>query len=295
MGFYCIKQQDIIFWLDKMSAKLLSKFPGLKPFREKVLIASLNTAAREQQLVDLAQELEKIVPDITFQYSCFNVDSPYIYKKVRYQHAFQISLVDKIIQELNNPFVVDIGDSCGTHLQYIKGLYDKKGIKTLSVNLDLNAVKRIKAKGLNAIHSRAEDLEKYNVKADIFLCFETLEHLMDPCHFLQYLSSKTKVKYLIITVPFLRKSRVGLRYIRNDKKEIVCAENTHIFELSPQDWKLITKHSGWGIVEEKIYLQYPRKSLLKMTKIHWKRFDFEGFYGMVLKRDDSWSSLYQDW
>ena len=278
-----------------MSAKLLSKFPGLKPLREKILIASLNRAVREQQLADLALGLERIVPDITYQYSCFNVDKPYIYKKVRYQHAFQISLLDKIIHELNNPFIVDIGDSCGTHLQYLKGLYHNKGIKTLSVNMDVNAVKRIKAKGLDAIHSRVEDLESYNVKADIFLCFETLEHLMDPCHFLWDLSSKTKVKYLIITVPFLRKSRVGLRYIRNAKNEAACAENTHIFELNPEDWKLIAKHSGWNIVEEKIYFQYPRKSFLRFTKIYWKKFDFEGFYGIVLKRDDSWSSLYKDW
>jgi 2-polyprenyl-3-methyl-5-hydroxy-6-metoxy-1,4-benzoquinol methylase len=278
-----------------MSVKLLSQFPGLKLLRKKILIASLNRAIREQHLADLALELERIVPDITFQYSCFNVDTPYIYKKVRYQHAFQISLVDNIIYELNSPFIVDIGDSCGTHLQYLKNLYHDKGIKTLSINLDGNAVKKIKAKGLDAIHSRAEDLESYNVKADIFLCFETLEHLMDPCHFLRNLSSKTKVKYLIITVPFLRKSRVGLRYIRNAKNGSVCAENTHIFELNPEDWKLIAKHSGWDIVEEKTYLQYPRKSFLKLTKIHWKKFDFEGFYGMVLKRDNSWSSRYQDW
>lgn len=278
-----------------MRTKLLSKIPGLKVLREKVLTDSLNSAAREQQLSDLAKGLEKIVPDITFQYSCFNIDTPFIYKKVRYQHAFQISLVDKIIHELDRPFVVDIGDSCGTHLQYLNGLYHNKGIKTLSVNLDENAVKRIRAKGLDAIHSRAEDLESYNVNADIFLCFETLEHLMDPCHFLRDLSSKTNAKYLVITVPFLRKSRVGLRYIRNTYNKKVCAENTHIFELNPEDWKLIAKHSGWNIVEEKTYFQYPRKSLLRFTKIYWKKFDFEGFYGIVLKRDDSWSSLYQDW
>jgi len=278
-----------------MSAKLLSKLPGFKALCEKVLIASLNKAVREQYLADLAQELEKFVPDITFQYSCFNIDTPYIYTKVRSQHAFQISLVDKIIREFNNPLIVDIGDSCGTHLQYLNGLYHNKGIKTLSVNLDINAVKKIKEKGLDAIHSRAEDLESYNVNADIFLCFETLEHLMDPCHFLRDLSSKTKAKYLIVTVPFLRQSRVGLRYIRNTGNKAICAENTHIFEFSPKDWKLIARHSGWDIVKEQIYLQYPRKSLLRLTKLYWKRFDFEGFYGIILKRDDSWSSLYQDW
>jgi hypothetical protein len=275
--------------------KFLSKLLGLKALCQKVLTVSLKKAIREQHLSGLTEELEKIVGDITFQYSSFKVETPYTYRKVRGQHAFQISLVDKIIHEFRAPVVVDIGDSSGTHVQYLNGLYRSKGIKTLSVNLDINAVKKIKEKGLDAIHSRAEDLENYNVDADIFLCFETLEHLMDPCHFLRDLSSKTKATYLVVTVPFLRQSRVGFGHIRNFCNKAVCAENTHVFELSPEDWKLIARHSGWGIVEENYYFQYPRYSVWRVAKPLWKKFDFEGFYGIILTRDDTWSSRYQDW
>ena len=142
---------------------------------------------------------------------------------------------------------------------------------------------------------RAEELHKHNIFADIFLCFEVLEHMMNPCRFLYDLSSKTNVKYMIVTVPYLKNSRVGLKHIRRNRKEIVYAENTHIFELSPGDWKLITKHAGWEIVMKKIYFQYPKKSFFRLTKCLWRNFDFEGFYGMILKRDNSWSSLYMDW
>ena len=36
---------------------------------------------------------------------------------------------------------------------------------------------------------------------------------------------------------------------------------------------------------------------LKGTKLdmHSKPNDYEGFYGVILKRDDSWSSLYNGW
>jgi len=263
---------------------------------ELIYEKSLDIAAKEQGLKVLIDKLRKEVPDIRYQYSKFEVNNQYLETKVRNLHAFQISLFNNVIDEFENPVIVDIGDSAGTHLQYINGLYSKnKNIRSLSVNLDPEAVKRVKEKGLEAIQSRVEDLQNYNINADLILCFETLEHLMNPCCFLYELMKNTNVKYLVITVPYLKRSRVGLRHIRREKGDIVQAENTHIFELSPEDWKLILRHSGWDIVKEDIFLQYPRKSPYRFTKLLWRKYDFEGFYGLILKRDNTWSSRYLDW
>lgn len=261
-----------------------------------IWLKSLTAAAKEQGLKELADKLQGVVPDIKNHYTTHKLDNAYYQTKVRYQHAFQMSLIDKVIKDFDNSVIVDIGDSAGTHSQYIIGFYSgNKNIKCLSVNSDIKAIEKIREKGLNAIHAKAEDVDSYNSKVDIFLCFQTLEHLMDPCNFLYRLSSKTTAKYLIVTVPYLKKSRVGLSYVRKQNEGCVAAENTHIFEFSPGDWKLVLKHSGWNIVDEKIYLQYPRRSLFRLTKPLWKKLDFEGFYGMVLKRDDTWSSQYLDW
>jgi len=263
-----------------------------------VLRRSIKKASKEQGLDIFTDKLSEIVPDIINQYSSFNIDNPYLRVKVRSQHAFQISLVNEIIKEFEKLTIVDIGDSAGTHLQYIKGLYSKnKKMRCLSVNLDDKAVERIRRKGLEAVNTRAENLKDYNINADIFLCFETLEHLMNPCHFLYELSTKTNAKYLILTVPYVQNSRVGLHHIRRGEVGLkkASAENTHIFELRPEDWKLLIKHSGWKIAQERIYLQYPRRGFLRITKTYWKRSDFEGFYGLVLLRDNIWSSMYMDW
>ena len=261
-----------------------------------LLKKSLERAAREQRLCELRKKLKEIVPEITNQYSSFKIDNPYLEINVRNLHAFQISLVNTIIGEFEKPVIVDIGDSAGTHLQYIIGLNpENKSINCLSVNMDQKAVDRITNKGLNAVCARAEELQKYNVNADMLLCFEMLEHLMNPCYFLHELSSKTNAKYLIITVPYLKKSRIGLHHIRNTTENKVFAENTHIFELNPEDWKLLIKHSGWKVVQEKFYLQYPKRGILYFTKPLWKRFDFEGFYGLIVKKDDAWSAKYSDW
>lgn len=270
--------------------------PFLRKILESVMKISIAKASKQQGLQNLADKLAEIVPDITDQYSLFKVDNPYTTVNVRNEHAFQISLVNEIIGEFDKLTIVDIGDSAGTHLQYIMGLHSKNQIiQCLSVNLDAQAVEKIKQKGLEAVNARAEDLHKYNIDADIFLCFETLEHLMNPCHFLHDLSTKTTAKYMIITVPYLQNSRVGLHHIRGGGGKEVYAENTHIFELSPEDWKLLVRHSGWSIAQERIYLQYPKRGLFRFTKALWRQFDFEGFYGMILTKDDTWSSRYMDW
>lgn len=257
---------------------------------------SLKSAAKEQKLDGLVKRLEELVPDISEQYSSFKIKGTFTNIKVRNMHAFQMSLIDRVINEFEKPVIVDIGDSSGTHLEYISRLYSKnKTIKCLGVNLDVKAIERIRGKGFEAIHARAEELHKQNVNGDVFLCFEILEHMTDPCKFLYDLSSKTNAKYLIASVPYLKKSRVGLHHIRAGRKDKVNAENTHILELSPENWKLVARHAGWKVVEDKIYFQYPKWSVWRVAKPLWKKLDFEGFYGIVLERDDSWSSLYQDW
>jgi 2-polyprenyl-3-methyl-5-hydroxy-6-metoxy-1,4-benzoquinol methylase len=268
--------------------------PFLREILQSVMKTSIEKASKEQGLKSLSDKLTKIVPDITEQYSTFKVDNPYAEVKVRNQHAFQIVLANEVVSEFEKPTIVDIGDSAGTHLQYIMGLYPQK-MQCLSVNLDAQAVEKIKQKGLEAVNARAEDLHKYNIDANIFLCFEMLEHLMNPCHFMHELSTKTNAKYMVITVPYLKNSRVGLHHIRGGGVRDVYAENTHIFELSPKDWKLLVRHSGWNVAQERIYLQYPKRGFLWITKALWRRFDFEGFYGMILTKDNTWSSKYMDW
>lgn len=277
-----------------LSPRILKK---LKKLYEDIQTISLKKAVQEQGLKDIYEKLCKIVPDISSQYSTFEINTPYLETKVRSQHAFQISLVSKTLDilDLNKEklTIVDIGDSSGTHIMYLQGLYGE--FNSLSVNLDEKAVEKIKSKGLNALCARAEDLESYDISADLFLSFEMIEHLFNPIDFLHSMAEKTSCKAFVVTVPYLATSRVGLHHIRQNNKKPVEAENTHIFELSPYDWRLIFKHSGWAIKYDRIYLQYPKRSWLRITKNIWKKNDFEGFYGAILTRDNTWSKLYKSW
>jgi hypothetical protein len=266
-------------------------------------LASIRSAAREQHLDRLAKRLDEIIPDLTSQYTTFSVDNDFLKTKVRTLHAFQINLVIKAISYIppkDSLYLVDIGDSSGNHLIYLNAFLENdvrfsfNRPKTLSINLDPNAVEKIASKGIAVKLCRAEDLyENYKIKADLIMSFEMLEHLYDPLSFLNNLSKKSVSEYFVLTVPYLSQSRVGLDHIRHGRQKLVYPENTHIFELSPDDWKLLFQHAGWKILNEAIYRQYPRRSLWGLMKLLWKKLDFEGFYGVILKRDRIWAELYQ--
>ena len=266
-----------------------------------LLELSLNMAVKSQGLYELAHRIKKIVPDISNQYTTFKIEGSYLETKVRVQHAFQLSLAQRAIEltgkKSREITIVDIGDSSGTHLTYLNSLYGE--INALSVNLDPVAVQKIKDKGLRAIESRAELLHNhpdFSGDVDIFLSYEMLEHLLNPIDFLHQMSLQTQCQFFVITVPYLTKSRVGLHQIRNVKNTSdFNAERTHVFELSPFDWNLIFRFSGWKIVYSQRYTQYPGKLPGNLLKYLWRKIDFDGFYGVILQKDDSISSKYKDW
>ena len=275
----------------------------------KMFEYSLNSASKEQGLNKIKIELEQIIPDLSEQYTSINVEGGYIMNKLRSQHAFQVMLAQEAISLLSdskrgNPTIVDIGDSSGTHLSYLNSI-GGGNIRAISVNLDPVAVEKIKKKGFEAIESRAELLHEhrdFEGSADIFLSYEMVEHLLDPVSFLHAMATKSRCGYFVVTIPYLNRSRIGLHYIRQIDKGTVLdrevnAETTHIFELSPDDWDLIFRFSGWKIVKSVRYTQYPKNklNLLSLMRYVWRKLDFDGFYGVILEKDDSISKRYQDW
>ncbi len=276
----------------------------------KILVKALQASNRERKENLLKQSLINLVPDISNQYSNFTVspNDEYLTEKVRTLHAFQISTLLSVVDLFSKEFpsnspvnVVDIGDSAGTHLRYLAGIRDglllKTPINSLSVNIDQEAVNRIRAKGLQAICCRAEELEQQpeGLTADIFMMFETLEHLINPIGFLETLSRKSNCSFFVVTIPYVYQSRIGLHQLRQGSSMVSNPENTHIFELAPADWKLLFKFSGWDVVFEDIYTQYPRFGFLRLTQPIWARLDFPGFYAVVLRRNPLNLQCYAGW
>ncbi|NEP79448.1 MAG: class I SAM-dependent methyltransferase [Okeania sp. SIO3B3] len=298
---------DNFYWLMYKGVNPNSKLSELEAFLLKFIYPianwSIKQIIKQEKTRSLIESLQKTVPDISEQ------ETHYTYKgvieeKERAVQAFQCQFLLEIMskasfQDKEIFTLVDIGDSSGTHCLYFSELLkDKvKKIETISVNLDPKAIEKIKSRGLKAILCRAEDLDLGSKSTDLFTSFQMLEHLHDPVMFLRRLAKKSKGNYLFVTVPYFEKSRVGLHRIRNNLKEPVSAEETHIFELSPEDWNLLFIHSGWKPIFSKKHYHYPRNLpvVSLFLKYFWRILDFEGYWGIFLEKDLEISNYYQDW
>lgn len=284
-----------------MTHLLLSQFRSkLRSTVQTLMRKAILVAGREQNLLEMYAALEEWVPDIGDERSNYAVNTDYLRASFRMLDAFQMQLALSAISSSaeNQPLhVLDIGDSGGRHQLYLRHLLAGRQVNSLSVNLDERAVARIKAKGLSALCARAEDICAYGTHTDLALCFEMLEHLTDPVRFLYALSSGGKVGRLIVTVPFVRRSRVALDHLRRGiaPTERVHAENVHIFEFNPDDWELLFRHSGWRTRVKHVYLQYPKRHLLGVMRPVFSRIGHEGFVGFILEPDSSYSNIYLDW
>ena len=125
----------------------------LKKLFYRLAVASLSSTNKQAGRLGLVEKITAIVPNISDQFSTWTVEmkNTYDVTKIRSIHAFQVSLalfaLGKISNEVTKSVlsVVDIGDSSGTHVRYLKELYsdsNNKRAEFISVNLDSDAVEK---------------------------------------------------------------------------------------------------------------------------------------------------------
>lgn len=266
--------------------------------------ASLRAAIKSQNLEPVCDRLRKIVPDLRGQYTIAFDEAEYRRYweiKMRGLHAWQTMMALNALARIGRGglMLADIGDSSGNHGLYIKALAPMGQVdRVVSVNLDPVAVEKVRAKGGEAVLSRAEDLDLAGIRPDLFLSFETIEHLTDPVRFLHALAEKGSADWMLVTVPYRRMSRFGgahLRLPENALPDVMSAEEVHVYEFSPEDWSLLSRFAGWRPVHASLYRQYPPRLPFRLTAPLWRALDFEGFFGMILIRDLSLARRYTAW
>jgi len=192
----------------------------------------------------------------------------------------------------------DIGDSDGSLQLLLRELLGAEKLSSVGINLQESAVAKIRARGLEGIRADAALLAERGACYDIVSVFETLEHLPDPIGFLKGIGPVVNER-LIVSVPFIRRSRVGLAHIPGggpgkwpeEKKPTI--ENVHIFELSRQDWRKVFWHSGWRVTAEWELMMYPFHGWQRLVlQPFWRAISFEGFWFALLCKDDRHAARY---
>lgn len=242
-----------------------------------------------------------LFPDFKHHYS-FAVESKEVENRIRLlvvaETFFVKKEIDKIITAQDKCTYADVGDSDGSVRLLLKKYFGGEKLSSVGVNLQASTVEKIRKKGLDAICADALSLGDRGIHYDIVSLFETLEHLLNPIGFLNSIR-KIVNKTLVISVPFIRHSRVGLSYLSDrwfkewPKDMKATIENTHIFELSPLDWKKIFLHTGWKVDNEWNLMMFPSNKMSRLIlEPFWRVVSFEGFWFVSLFKDNKYSSRY---
>jgi len=240
----------------------------------------------------------KILPKLEDHYATVKLSGENLLR-VRMLICAQAIFVKRIINQFENlgakiESYVDIGDSDGSTRMLLEKSINNQGVKSLGINIQKKAVELIRKNSLEAECMDAMDLNAQTRKFDLVFVFETLEHLPNPIGFLENMQDVVN-KRLIISVPLIVNSRVGLRYLTGKWTygEIPTIANNHIYELSPKDWTKLFWHTGWRVDHEWKVRQFPKRGLLKMLMQYaWRKISFEGFYFVSLVKDSKYSSQY---
>ena len=273
-----------------------------KIFREKffnpISISAVHKLINnDENLKPLWKESMRLIPDFNEHFSS-PLNSEEAEKRVRLlvvkETDYTKEEIYNILKTKKQCTFAGVGDSDGSVRLLLHEIFSAKQLVSTGINLQQEAVKKIKKQGLDAICADAIKLGQQGVNYDIVSVFETLEHLSDPIGFLKGLKDVVNEK-LIISVPCVRKSRVRLSYIngRWPKNKKVTKENTHIFEFSPKDWEKIFLHSGWKIEKQDRLLCYYPKSISRIIlQPYWNYVSYDSFWFVTLVKDYTYSSQY---
>lgn len=236
-----------------------------------------------------------VLPSLYDHFSTGAIDEEIEYRirfLVTAESAYMEEEILSLIEEKGSCRYADIGDSDGSVRLILEKKIDHPGIETLGVNLQKEAIRKIEEKGLKGLYLDCMHLDKTGHSFDIISVFEVLEHLNDPIGFLSKIHNVSE--RVSISVPYIRKSRISCLYVTEKwppgRKANI--ESVHIFELSPEDWEKLFKHSGWKIVRQKKVLQYAKSFPLNLMKYIWRYISFEGFWFVTLVKDLTYSNIY---
>ena len=126
--------------------------------------------------------MEYILIRMETYYNKFNEDKRLTHRHGIIEFNTTIKYIDKILKNMNNPKIIDVGAGCGKYSIYLsdKG-YDVTAIELVKHNL---MTLKSKNKNVKAYQGNALNLSKFKDNSfDMVLLFGPLYHLIIHCYF----------------------------------------------------------------------------------------------------------------
>lgn len=157
------------------------------------------------------------------------LETRYLQEVNRYFHARLVQLIyDRLGPELSSLSFLDVGDTDGLILKHL-------GKQRLALNNSSKACEQIRRNGVEAQRGDGQTLPFKDKSFDVVLCFETLEHVLNPCLLLDELARVARRK-VYVSIPGVRETLVHAR-IRGSR-----VGEFHVVEFCERDFRSLLTH-----------------------------------------------------
>jgi hypothetical protein len=157
------------------------------------------------------------------------LEARHLQEVTRYFHARRVQLItDRLGPELSSLSFLDVGDSDGLILKHL-------GKKGLGFNNSPKACEQIRGNGVEAQEGDGQRLPFPDRSFDVVQCFETLEHVTNPCGLLEELARVARRK-VFVSIPGIQTTLVHPRI----KGSRIGEE--HIIEFCEADFRALLTH-----------------------------------------------------
>lgn len=157
------------------------------------------------------------------------LDARYLQEVTRYFHARRVQrITERLGAELPSLTFLDVGDTDGMILKHL-------GKKGLGFNNSPKACEQIRRNGVEAQQGDGQRLPFPDGAFDVVMCFETLEHVPNPCQLLEELARVARRK-VYLSIPGVLSTLVHTRIKGSRLGE------EHVIEFDETDFRALLTH-----------------------------------------------------
>jgi SAM-dependent methyltransferase len=127
--------------------------------------------------------------------------------------------------------------------------------KKIGVNVLDVCVEQLNKQGITGIKTDGQHMPLADDEADLVICFQTLEHTLNPILFLNELGRITK-KRLLLSIPWVSKTNIRARWYGMPEPGDQPELEFHVFEFDEDDFRKVLSYTDFEIVTYQKLINY---------------------------------------
>ena len=215
----------------------------IKEIGKKILFGVLNRSL-EKRIKEIGNL--RLVPRNHYAYT--TVEDEFVYNLLTIQQNNLINFTIENTRGLDLESILEVGCTSDLFLKEVEA--DKKmGLNFLDV-----CCEQIERQGIRSVKANADTIPLPEKSVDVVICYQMLEHSLNPIKVLRELERISK-GLILLSIPWVLKTNIRSKYHGGQPDGRPMSEY-HIFEFSEEDFRRILSHTNLKVEGYKKLLNY---------------------------------------